>query len=83
MKIKVPHTLVLLFGMMVLALIGTYLLPQGQFESVENEHGRLTVVPGTYEQLDERQWLEPWELFTVLPRAFADAQEIIFFVFII
>jgi len=83
MKIKVPHTLVLLFGMMVLALIGTYLLPQGQFESVENEHGRLTVVPGTYEQLDKRQWLKPWELFTVLPRAFADAQGIIFFVFII
>lgn len=83
MKIKVPHTLVLLFGMMVLSLIGTYLLPQGQFESVENEHGRLTVVPGTYEQLDERQWLKPWELFIVLPRAFADAQGIIFFVFII
>ncbi len=83
MKIKVPHTLVLLFGMMVLALIGTYLLPQGQFDSVENNHGQLTVVPGSYERLDERQWLEPWELFTVLPRAFADAQGIIFFVFII
>jgi uncharacterized ion transporter superfamily protein YfcC len=83
MKLKVPHTLVLLFLMMVLALIGTYLLPQGKFDMIENEHGRLAVVPGTYEQLDQRQWLNPWELFTVLPRAFADAQGIIFFVFII
>lgn len=83
MKLKVPHTLVLLFLMMVLALIGTYLLPQGKFEMTKNEHGRLAVVPGTYKQLDNRQWLEPWELFTVLPRAFADAQGIIFFVFII
>ncbi len=83
MKLKVPHTLVLLFLMMVLALIGTYLLPQGKFDLVPGEHGRLAVVPGSYKQLEQRQWLEPWELFTVLPRAFADAQGIIFFVFII
>jgi len=83
MKIKVPHTLVLLFGMMVFALILTYVLPQGQFETVENDEGRSVVVPNSYEQFSEKSLLSFWSLFTILPKAFADSQGIIFFVFII
>ena len=83
MKIKVPHTLVLLFTMMVFALLLTYILPQGSFELVENENGRSVVIPGSYEQNQEKSWMSFWSLFTVLPRAFADSQDIIFFVFII
>lgn len=83
MKIKVPHTLVLLFGMMVFALMLTYILPQGVFEMVENEQGRSVVVPNSYKQIHDNHLLSIWSLFTVLPRAFADSQDIIFFVFII
>ena len=83
MKFKVPHTLVLLFGMMVFALILTYILPQGSFEMKENEHGRSVVVPGSYEKSPEKEWMSFWSLFTVLPKAFEDSQGIIFFVFII
>ena len=54
MKFKVPHTLVLLFGMMVFALLLTYMLPQGSFETVENEHGRSVVIPGSYEKNPEK-----------------------------
>ncbi len=80
---RVPHTLVLLFGMMVLALVATWLLPQGQFETVMNDAGREVVVPGTYAVLDDARTLMPWELLTVVPRALADAQDIIFFVLIV
>lgn len=83
MKIKVPHTLVLLFGMMVFALLLTYVLPQGKFETVENEHGRSVIVPDSYEKNAEKSLLSFWSLFTILPRAFADSQGIIFFIFII
>ena len=83
MKIKVPHTLVLLFSMMVFALILTYILPQGQFETIENEEGRSVVVPDSYEKFQEKSLLSFWSLFTILPKAFADSQGIIFFVFII
>ena len=83
MKFKVPHTLVLLFGMMVFALLLTYVLPQGRFETMENEHGRSVVIPNSYEKNAEKSLLSVWSLFTVLPRAFADSQGIIFFVFII
>lgn len=82
-NIKVPHTLVLLFIMMVLAQLCTYILPSGNYETVVNEHGRQEVVAGSYRLHDQKQALEPWYIFTSIPKAFADTQAIIFFVFII
>jgi uncharacterized ion transporter superfamily protein YfcC len=79
----VPHTLVLLFAIMVVALIATWLLPQGSFETAVTPAGRTVVVPDTYTRADERVFLPPWELFTAVPRAMADAQAIIFFLLIV
>jgi uncharacterized ion transporter superfamily protein YfcC len=81
--LRVPHTLVLLFAIMIVALIATWLLPQGSFETAPNEQGRLVVVPGTYAEADERVTLPPWALLTAVPRAMADAQAIIFFLLIV
>ncbi|MCC5906772.1 MAG: YfcC family protein [Balneolaceae bacterium] len=83
MKFNVPHTLVLLFILMAAALILTWLVPSGEFETVVNDLGREVVVPGTFETSDEKEYLPATSLFTVVPRAFADAQGIIFFVLII
>ncbi len=81
---RVPHTLVLMFAMMVVALALTWILPAGSFDTELNEAGREMVVPGTFETLDEEApTLSPLALFTVVPRALADAQGIIFFVLII
>ncbi len=80
---QVPHTLVLMFFMMALALVLTWLLPAGEFQTELNEVGREMVVAGTYDTLEEAPRLGPWSLFTVVPRAMADAQGIIFFVLII
>ena len=41
------------------------------------------VVPGTYQHAEERTTLSPLTLFTVVPRAMAAAQDIIFFVLIV
>jgi len=83
MKLKVPHTLVLLYGMIVLAYLLTLFLPAGAFETQVNDHGHEVVVPGTYAVLPEVESLPLWALFTVIPRGLASAQGIIFFVFII
>jgi uncharacterized ion transporter superfamily protein YfcC len=80
---RVPDTLVLLFGMMVAALAATWLLPQGAFETVVDASGRAVVVPGTFAVVDDARGLMPWVLLTVVPRALADAQDIIFFVLIV
>ncbi len=43
-----PHTLVLMFGLMVVSLVVTWLVPSGSFETTVNEHGQEVVVPGTF-----------------------------------
>ncbi len=82
MKLKMPHTLTLLFYLMVAALVATWIIPQGQYET-EHVNGMDVVVPGTFELAEESERLNPIELFIAVPRAFADAQNIIFFLFII
>lgn len=82
-KFKVPHTLTLLFSMMVLAMIATWIVPQGFFETQTLANGRSAVIPGTFTLVDERQYLTPWQLLTAIPRAFASAQDVIFFVMIL
>ncbi len=46
--IRIPHTLVLLLGMMFIAYIATWVVPQGFFETITLENGRQAVVAGTY-----------------------------------
>ena len=82
-RFKVPHTLVLLFSMIVLAWVATLILPAGSFETNTNDHGREVVVPGTYHVLPDAEAPPAWSVFTVVPRGLAAAQGIIFFVFII
>jgi uncharacterized ion transporter superfamily protein YfcC len=82
-SLKVPHTLVLLFGMVGLAQILTYILPAGAFARVENAAGRLQVVPGSFELTPDTEPLSPLAIFTAIPKGFSEAHEIIFFVFII
>jgi uncharacterized ion transporter superfamily protein YfcC len=82
-RIRMPHTLVLMSVMMVLALVLTWVLPAGRFETVTNESGSTLVVPGTFQLLAEQPRLPPWALLTALPRAMAAAQDVIFFVFLI
>jgi len=81
-KLKVPHTLVLLYCMILLAYVLTLVLPAGQFET-ETSHGHEVVVPGTYAVVEGTEPLPVWEVLTVIPRGLGDAQGIIFFVFII
>ncbi len=81
--LKVPHTLTLLFCMMVLAMIATWLVPQGSFEMQTLENGRQAIVPGTFHLAEDRQYMTPWHLLTAIPRAFASAQDVIFFVLIL
>ncbi|MCZ6793955.1 MAG: TIGR00366 family protein [Planctomycetota bacterium] len=89
-RVRVPHTLVLLFGMSVIAYGLTFVpfLPPGEYRRevrIVNEQERSVVVAGSYRVLpeDEQKWLGPHVVFTAVPRGFAASQDIIFFVFLI
>ena len=74
---RFPDSLVLLFSLIVLAQLATYLLPAGEFE----RDGR-RVISGTYHRV-EADPLPPYAFLTSIPAGLADAQDIIFFVFIV
>lgn len=76
-KSRVPHPLVLIFGMIVLAQVFTYLLPKGAYEREERK-----VVVGTY-HLVEADSL-PWHAsLTLVSQGMTKAADVIFFVFIV
>lgn len=78
---KVPHTYVLLFFIIVLAGLLTYVIPAGEFNRVEI-NGRMAVEPGTYHKIDQ----QPVSIFTILQSfqlGIINASNIVAFVFII
>src|SRR5699024_668934 len=47
-KAKVPHTFVILFGLIVIMAISTYFLPAGEFDRTTNDDGLQVVINGSY-----------------------------------
>lgn len=82
-KFKVPHTLVVLFSIVVLAQILTYLIPAGEFDRLENEKGQMQVVPGSFHRTPETPALSPAAFLMAIPKGLSDAHAIILFVLII
>ncbi len=74
---RFPDSLVLIFTLIVLAQVATYVLPAGEFD----RDGR-QVIRGTYHRV-EAEPLPPFAFLTSVPSGLAEAQDIIFFVFIV
>ncbi|MBM7551482.1 YfcC family protein [Thalassobacillus pellis] len=74
---KVPHIYVILFGMILLGSIATYLVPAGQFERVKNESGAAILQPGTFEYIASSPigWME---FMLSIPMGLIQSAEIIF-----
>ena len=72
-----PDSLVLLFALIVVAQVASYVLPAGEFERNGDR-----VISGTYHQV-ETEPLPPYAFLTAVPAGLAAAQNIIFFVFIV
>jgi len=81
-RLVVPHTLVLLFGMIVAAQLLTYVLPKGQFAR-QTVEGRTQVLAGSYAVTPEVAPLPPLTALTAIPAGLSAAQDIIFFVLIV
>ena len=51
-KFHLPHIFIILFFIVLLCTILTWIIPAGEFDRVENEAGRMVVVPGTWHEVD-------------------------------
>ncbi len=80
-------SLVLIFSIVVVAQLLTYLIPQGTFDRVPypDNPSREMVVAGTFERTADADQvaLEPWYFLLAVPKGLAAAQEIIFLIFIV
>jgi len=81
---KLPHTLVLIYWLVILVYVLALILPSGEFQRTEKTvqgQTRLMTVPGTYHQV-EKKWLGPEWLLIAPIRGFEDASLIIILIFI-
>lgn len=80
-KFNLPHIFVILFGIVLVCAILTWIIPAGQFDRVENAQGRMVAVAGTWHEI-EASPVGPFEFFQAFFKGMVNAGEIIFFVFI-
>ena len=71
----------ILFVIMIIVAILTWIIPAGEFERVADEavDGRMIVVPGTYHTIESSP-VKPLEFFILYFKGFVDAADIIFFI---
>jgi len=76
---RIPHAITMLFGVIILATLLTYILPAGTYERVLVD-GRSTVVPNSYKTIPSTP-IGLLGMFKSIPLGFMAAAEIIFVVF--
>ena len=81
---KIPHTYVIVFSIVVLCAVLTWIIPGGTFErhtvSV-NGVDRSVVIPGSFHYTEKNP--QTWQVFSALFDGFVDKAEIIVFILII
>ncbi len=80
-KFRVPHTYVILFGMIIIMAILTYVIPAGQYQKVEL-NDRMVVDPNSYSTVEANP-AKPFDVLKAFPKGLAAAQSIVFFIFIV
>ena len=75
---RVPHAITIVFSIILLVTVMTYILPAGTYERI-NLDGRSTVVPGSYKIIDSTP-IGVLQMFKAIPLGFKSASEIIFIV---
>lgn len=80
-KFTIPHTFTIIFSLIVLMAVLTWIIPSGEFLR-EDIDGRLVVVPGTYQSVDSN----PQgfiDVFKAPIDGFVDAAEVVGFVLLV
>ena len=83
---RIPHTFTIVFALIVLAAVLTWVVPAGEFtrETITDVNGdsREVVVNGSFHTLDESS-PQTWQVFSALFNGFVDKADIIVFILIV
>jgi len=81
-KSKVPHIYVILYTMIILGALASYIIPQGAFDRETNESGQEVLQPGTFNLTDDSP-VSVMDFIMSLAEGMIDSAEIIFGILLI
>ncbi len=81
-KFNLPHTFIILFAIIVICAILTWIIPAGSFDYMENADGRQVAIAGTWHEVDDVSPVGPFRVFELVYEGMVDAADISFLVFI-
>ena len=81
LSIEPPHTFLLIFIILIICSVLTYIIPAGQFDTVENEAGREILVPETFHSVEQNP-VSLYQFFDAIPNGLVSMASLIFFVMI-
>ena len=73
---RIPSPLIMLFGIIVVVTVMTYLLPAGLYERTEID-GRVQVIPGSFTEVAQTP-VNPFAMFRAFPEGYRLATPVIF-----
>lgn len=79
---KVPHTYVILFSLIIIMAILTYIIPAGQYERIKGDDGKTVLDPNSYAVVESNP-TPLFDIFKAVPKGLGAAQSIVFFIFIV
>ncbi|MFZ5810104.1 MAG: YfcC family protein [Chloroflexota bacterium] len=81
---KFPHVYVILFIIIIIAAILTYIVPANQYDFQLDAEGNPTklIDPNSYHPVDANP-INPWEMMLAIPKGMGEVASIIFFIFIV
>ena len=81
---KFPHVYAILFAVIIVSAILTYIVSPNQYDFKLDESGNPTRVidPDTYHPV-ERTPVDPWKMMLAIPAGMGEVAGIIFFIFIV
>lgn len=74
-----PNNYVVIFAIILLAAVMTYIIPAGAYDRVTNEEGRLVVVDGSFHFVEQSP-VSPFGIFQAITTGFTEVADIIFFI---
>lgn len=80
-KFTLPHIYVLMFLIIVICAIATWILPAGQFDRMVNDAGQNVAIPGTFHTVESSP-VGFFDMMKCIYTGFVDAGSVVFFVFI-
>ena len=81
-RFQLPHIFVILFVIIVICTILTWIIPAGSYDYVENADGRSIAVAGTWHRVDDVDPVGPFRMLGLIYEGMIDAADIGFLIFI-